>query len=495
MKKLVFLLLSCLPFVLSGQGLKAIYSFATFSSNAGNYVEITTSIDVNSLVEKQGGVEVELTVLICKVEDSTPVVYVEKRNLKAKKDASLTASQMLDTQRARLDNGDYILYMSFADKNSSKQPIEIKDVIRMSYPEGELAVSDIQIINTPKKAVGNTVNTKQGYEIIPYSFDAIPKTQSRIDYYVEVYNADKYFKTDSLYALTTVIEDLNTNRKVEGFMRVERVKSQDISAFIGAIDIASLPEGSYYLTVEVRDSKNILHAYKREAFFRQSDLKSESSKNLDIPSDAFVFALTEEQLDDNIKTLVPIASESQIHFIEHDLDSATKDAKLYFLYNFWKNQDAVAPQRAWQEYRTRLEYVNRVYKTNIKEGYLTDMGRVYLVYGPPSDIIDEKFKASSGLRKRTMNDIAATPGMEKRSADGVNYLPYQMWRYDRTPFGETNRMFVFYAQQNDLTEYTLLHSNAKGERNEIYWEDVLSRYTLGPGVEGAAGVQFRKGHK
>ena len=264
---------------------------------------------------------------------------------------------------------------------------------------------------------------------------------------------------------------------------------------IGALDISKLPEGSYYLTIEVRDRNNILHAYKREAFFRQSDIKQETEKNIDIPKDAFVFALNDEQLDENIETLEPIASEAVRQFIRKELPTATRDVKLYFLYNFWRNEDAVAPQSAWQQYRTKLEYVNKKYSTNIKKGYQTDMGRVYLVYGVPTDIIDEKFKASSGLKKRTLDDIVATPGMEKRDADGVNYLPYQMWRYDRTPFGETNRMFVFYAKQNDLSEYTLLHSNAKGERNEMYWEDVLSRYTLGPGVEGEAGVQFRKGHK
>jgi hypothetical protein len=69
-----------------------------------------------------------------------------------------------------------------------------------------------------------------------------------------------------------------------------------------------------------------------------------------------------------------------------------------------------------------------------------------------------------------------------------------MWRYDHTPFGESNRTFVFYAPQNDMAEYFLLHSNVKGEKQDMYWESVLSRHTLPDGVEGDAGIQFRKGH-
>lgn len=495
MKRTAFFCLCLLPCLLFGQGIRAIYDFTTYSSTEGNYVELNTSVDMGSLVLSDNGAEVELTVLICKAENTDEVMYLDKRDLKADKTVYGAGKQMLDTQRMKLADGNYVLYMSFKDKNSSAAAVEEKDVIRMNYPQGELAVSDIQIINTPVKSSAKTINTKQGYEIIPYPFDALPKDKNRIDYYVEVYNADKYFAKDSLYFLTTVIENLNTNTRMADFARAEMIKAKDISAVIGALDISKLPEGSYYLTVEVRDRNNILHAYKREAFFRQSDIKQETEKNSDIPKDAFVFALTDEQLDENIETLEPIASEAVKQFIRKELPTATRDIKLYFLYNFWRNEDPVSPQLAWQQYRTKLEYVNKKYATNIKKGYQTDMGRVYLVYGAPTDIIDEKFKASSGLKKRTLDDIAATPGMVKRDADGVNYLPYQMWRYDRTPFGETNRMFVFYAQQNDLSEYTLLHSNAKGERNEMYWEDVLSRYTLGPGVEGEAGVQFRKGHK
>ncbi len=493
MKKLILGIMLILPCLLNAQGLRAIYSFTTYSSEQGNYVDLNTSIDMQSLVVSEQGAQVELITLICDVEKPDKVYYVDKKILKAEAGEIGSQKQMLDIQRVKLQNGIYLLYMSFKDLNTQNQPVEIKDAIKVDYPSGELALSDVQIINKPEKSTSKALNVKHGYVITPYSFDAIAQGVNRLDYYVEVYNADKYFAKDSLYILTAVIENLSTNRKVENFARIERVRAKQTTAHIGALDITELPEGSYYLTLEIRDANNILHAYKREAFYRQSDKKQ--SINADIPRDAFVFELSNEQLDENIKSLEPIASEVVKAFIKKELPTATKEVKQYFLYNYWKNENATSPQTAWYEYRTRLEYVNRTYTTHIKPGYLTDMGRVYLVYGPPSYVIDEKFKASSGMKKRTLNDVAATPGMEKRSADGVNYLPYQMWRYDKTPFGESNRMFVFYAKQNDMSEYTLLHSNAKGEINEIYWEDVLSRYTLGPGIEGEAGVQFRKGHK
>lgn len=43
-------------------------------------------------------------------------------------------------------------------------------------------------------------------------------------------------------------------------------------------------------------------------------------------------------------------------------------------------------------------------------------------------------------------------------------------------------------------EYFLLHSDAKGEPFDRFWENTLSRGLLPEGVEGEAGIQFRKGY-
>ena len=116
----------------------------------------------------------------------------------------------------------------------------------------------------------------------------IAKDNNTLNYYVEIYNADKYFGVDSLYVLTTAIENFTTNRKVEGVLKGRRMKSKSTSVIIGDIDLSELEEGSYYLTIEVRDANNILHAYKKEAFYKESD-KKPTFEQIGIPKDAFVF--------------------------------------------------------------------------------------------------------------------------------------------------------------------------------------------------------------
>jgi hypothetical protein len=115
----------------------------------------------------------------------------------------------------------------------------------MNYPESELMLSDVQIINPPKKSSNQASNVKNGYVIEPYMFDMIAKDNNTLNYYVEIYNADKYFGVDSLYVLTTAIENFTTNRKVGGVLKGRRMKSKSTSVIIGDIDLSELEEGSY----------------------------------------------------------------------------------------------------------------------------------------------------------------------------------------------------------------------------------------------------------
>jgi GWxTD domain-containing protein len=502
MKRIFLLIMMVLPFVGIGQNIKALYCFRTYFSPIGNYVEINTSIDATTIEKAKLNnnswqAKAELTTIICQESNIDSAIYVDKRIIKSpevKDSNSLNNVSLLDMQRVPLENGTYIVFFELRDENSTLQPLYYKDYFKVDYKKDDINVSDIMLIDKLSKATENNIMTKSGYDLQPYMFDVISKDNNTLKYYAEVYNADKAFGKDNYYALVTTIEDLTTNKKIQDMQTVKREKAANITPIISSIDISSLAEGSYFLTVEVRNDKNVLYAYKKHSFFKQSDKKQEIN-NMDIPSDAFVNFIPDTDLNEDIHYLIPIASDNQRDYIRSGLKKASPSEKRYFLYQFFKQEDASHPENAWNDYMKKVAYVNEKFGTHIRKGYQTDMGRIYLAYGAPDNIIDEKFGASSGLKRRTQNDAFQNPDAENINADGVNYLPYQMWHYNKTPFGETNRMFVFYAKQDDMSDYTLLHSNAKGELQDMYWERTLSRNTLDAGVEGKAGVQFRKNHE
>jgi predicted HTH transcriptional regulator len=193
-------------------------------------------------------------------------------------------------------------------------------------------------------------------------FDVISKDNNTLKYYAEVYNADKAFGKDNYYALVTTIEDLTTNKKIQDMQTVKREKAANITPIISSIDISSLAEGSYFLTVEVRNDKNVLYAYKKHSFFKQSDKKQEVN-NIDIPSDAFVNFIPDTDLNEDIHYLIPIASDNQRDYIRSGLKKASPSEKRYFLYQFFKQEDASHPENAWNDYMKKVAYVNEKFGT------------------------------------------------------------------------------------------------------------------------------------
>ncbi|MBO6117458.1 MAG: GWxTD domain-containing protein [Bacteroidales bacterium] len=502
MKKIFCLLLIVLPLISSAQNINVIYALRTYHSSSADYAEINTSVEASSLntVRTNSGKyrkSAEFTVIICSTDAPDSAIYVEKRVINSPEVAdssSLNNVALLDMQRTALRNGDYVVYFEIKDADSDMPPMRYRDVIRMNYPQNEINVSDIMLVESYEKSSKNTVYTKSGFEMKPYMPDVIPQTMDVITYYAEIYNADKEFGENTMYAVVTAVEDLTTGKKVGDIQTIKRQKAQNITSVLGSLNVSQLTEGSYYLTVEVRNGNNILYAYKRYPFYKQSDKKKEINFS-EVPENAFVNNMDDSTLKENIRCLRPVASKSQTDYILKTLKTSSVAEDRYFLYQYYAEKNAAHPETAWAEYMRKINLVNEKYSTPIKKGYDTDMGRVLLLYGEPNTIIDEKFGASSGFDIRTDADKVMnveSPPMDPR---GVSYYPYQIWVYEHTPFGESNRKFVFYAKQNNLAEYFLLHSNARGELQDLYWENVLSHGTLDQGVVGKAGKQFQRGHQ
>lgn len=490
MKRVFIILLSLLPSLGFAQGLNAIYSFTSYQTPEGRpYIEVNLSIDASSVEYINNRARVEVVLIISQEEE---IKHIEKREINAQKSKE-NANSIIDIQRIALNNGEYKAELSFRDINAQTEALVVEDEIRINYPKDEVAVSGVQLVESYTKTETESMYSKNGYDIIPYPFEGIPENRNQIHYYAEVYNADKKFGEDNYYAVGIALEEALTKTKLSNFQRIRREKTSPVNIIMGGFDIQDLPEGYYNLVVEARDANNHLFAYSSTGFIRYAhkDIKEESFL---LPEDAFVNKINEEDIDEHLHSIHPIASEMHKDFLRKEARTASLEEKRNFLFNFWRQINFNNPEGEWKYYMTQVDYVNKTYSTRIRKGYETDMGRVYLVYGEPDKIIDEKFKSTGGIKQRTMADRIANPDAIDQSPDGVSYMPYQIWRYNRTPFGESNKSFVFYAKQNNLMEYFLLHSDAKGEPYDRFWENVLTRGVLPEGVEGEAGVQFRKGY-
>ena len=109
--------------------------------------------------------------------------------------------------------------------------------------------------------------------------------------------------------------------------------------------------------------------------------------------------LSEGELTEKIKRLRYVATQSEIDFIE---DGGTFAEKRRRYADFWSERDPTPGTPANEsmiEYFRRIDYANKNYRS-YAEGWLTDMGRIYIVYGPPDRIERDPF-ASDGKPRET----------------------------------------------------------------------------------------------
>ena len=356
----------------------------------------------------------------------------------------------VDQQRILLPNGIYNYEMIIVDKNTTeKKEFKMHDIIAVSYNNTDLDISGIQLVESYKKSEKESILTKSGLDLSPYVATFYPENINKITFYTEIYNSNKDSGTDSSFLFKYYIENANDLKSTD-LVGFKKQKKAEVNVLFAEIPIADLVSGNYNLVVEVVNKENIV-LKKKKVFFQRSNNKEKPLELSELYkqsiNNTFVaFYTNEDTLKEYIKSTWPIANSSERQFVNDMLKKSSLEAKQKFFYNFWLSRNANDPENAWLQYKEKVAYVQRKYKTQVKKGYESDRGRVYLQYGPPSSIVDVPHEPIA--------------------------YPYEIWHY-YTIMDKTNRKFVFYNPDIAGNDYPLLHSDMIGEIITRNWEDFV----------------------
>lgn len=422
----------------------------------------------------------------------------------------------LDVQRFAVGNGIYNLDITLRDKASDDEASTVSEKVMVGFDRRQPTLSSLQLMASIRPTVKENILSRGGYDMEPYVSDFLPERVKRLDYYYEIYDVDRYFyhevfnngadmairKTNSESSredIMTVayIEELETGRRISA-EHITRRNTAPTVPVAGSIDIEWLPSGNYNLVCEVRDRFNHLLLFSKLPIFRSNP----GVKAPEVSEFAATFAgrYTEDELNLYIDALYPIASEPEKAVAADLVKRPGLEEKQAFLYRFWTSRNAMAPEAEWLKYKERVDYVQEHFSYPMTRGIMTDRGRVYLQYGPPDFIRDEKNFAVVGRSSSIGNESPTLSTLGNRGMDsgevGVGqtfYLPYQLWRYNKLPDDDQNRVFLFWDEHRS-GYYKLLNSNARGEIQEADWERRLSRLMIPEGEIGEVGRQFNRGY-
>ncbi len=458
--------------------IQAQFLYARFwSPTEGPYVETYLSV-IGNTVEYQklpnGKFQGKVGVSLIFSQDSVVVNYDKYELLSPMIDYTSTfISNFVDQQRFQLPNGTYNLEIQIRDINSTFVPDPINQTVVIDFPDDEIAISGIQLVESYTETQEPNQLSKSGFDLVPYVNNYIPDAVNTLSFYTEIYNTEKIIGEGGQFLINYYLEAYETGKKLTKFTSFKREYVQPVNILFANFKINELPSGNYKLVVEARNRQNVVLATNKIFFQRNnpdvtpnySDYTGVSAQN------SFVSKIKSiDTLRIYIDYIGPISTDMELNFVKYQIDEGNADMQMMqrFFFNFWLDRDELNPEYAWKQYLSAVDLVNEQFGAPGRKGlkgYQTDMGRIYLKYGPPNTITDRPFDAS-------------TSGMTINDGGGNTYdagsVPYQIWHYYTIEeLNLRNRKFVFANVHIALSNYKLIHSNVPGEIQNENWQAEL----------------------
>lgn len=112
------------------------------------------------------------------------------------------------------------------------------------------------------------------------------------------------------------------------------------------------------------------------------------------------------------------------------------------MFKYWKG---ISQYLTKKEYFSRLDFANKNFKSDFREGWKTDRGRIYALYGKYDEI--ERFPYEGSTRA------------------------YEIWTYNKIQGGA---IFVFVDNSTGFGDYVLVHSTAQNEIRDDNWKEKIN---------------------
>lgn len=302
------------------------------------------------------------------------------------------------TQRSVIvQPGIYKIRTVVRDNESKKISTVIQKIIVGNYSMRNLALSDIMLISK--------VSTEgDRRSIVPNVSGNIGENNNVFYIFFEVYSPSR---SDSL-ELHYIVADYKGKQLLSKYQnyRAQGPRSQIITRF----DSSQYSTGAYVITVEAR---SVLSDDAVPPILKQRPFVVRWGN---VP-------INVSDLDLAIRQLRYIAKDDEYDEIE---DAGTNEAKRKLFEEFWKKRDPNPDTKRneyMEEYYSRVEYANQHFAHYI-EGWRTDMGMVFILFGSPNNV--------------------------ERHPFDIDSKPYEVWSYY-----DYNRSVVF-IDETGFGDYRLL---------------------------------------
>ncbi|HUI30013.1 MAG TPA: GWxTD domain-containing protein [Candidatus Acidoferrales bacterium] len=344
--------------------------------------------------------------------------------------------------------GNYRLIVKCDDLNDSLKGDSVAtDFPVPDYNVDKLETSEIELCSTITQGKSSSIFYKNTYDVIPNPSIIFGLGMPIIYFYLEVYNIPTG-KGDSLFTAGYEIRDSFGQVRKNSFRTRKKFGASSVE--VGTVNGSNLKTGAYTFTYTVSDSAaNLVASSSKKFFVYNPNLGAPEAPDSGVASKIIlssVYAtMGEEQLDKEFGEAKYIASSSE----KSQYGEITGlEGKRQFLYEFWKRKNSEENSNGKDErteYLQRVAYADDHFRAGMREGWQTDRGRVYIMYGNPDEI--------------------------DRHPNETDSKPYEIWYFNSVEGGVS---FDF-VDRTGFGDYQLVNSTERNEIHDDNWQQYLTQ--------------------
>jgi GWxTD domain-containing protein len=289
-------------------------------------------------------------------------------------------------------------------------------------------MSDLYFISSLQRAKGGSIFEKNGLLMIPSvsRFYTVDDSSKKAYIYYEINGMDFNENAIPYYDTRFFVYTFSGEEVASGSKEFIPKKSSE-TARVEVVPLGDLKTGMYRLSVLVTD-QSTKRTVTRERCFR---ISSEEDR-------AMILPMSDADIENYLKQIQYIATNEEKKLFKR-LNARGKQA---FLLDFWRSRDS-SPETPENEFMLahfqKLHYA----ETHFKGGIDSDMGRVYIQYGPPMDV--------------------------QREVSHIEYeKPVEIWTY-----AQDGRIEFIFVDRSGDNRFVLVHSTHVDEYSNPNWMDDL----------------------
>jgi GWxTD domain-containing protein len=349
-----------------------------------------------------------------------------------------------DIITAQLSPGSYSVLLKAASFMGGYTGEKLLKIDVPDFKSTGLSMSQLQLAYNVINPDGGPFD-KAGKRLIPNIRRVFSHDDKLVYYYAEVYNLDS---AKSEFSTTIRIYDANGNLYKEIAPSTQASAGKSASVLSG-FNITAFRSGYYKLIVIATQGTDSAYAEKyleitpgkiEFEIAQEKEELAEYPEAINITNDIEAKKFRNE--------IVYIASRDELR----QYDALPIEGKNGFCKAFWRKRDTEPGSEVNEfkiEHYRRFKYVNEAYSTfqdtnTEPNGWKSDMGRVYIVYGTPSD--------------------------EENYPSALEEKPWKRWNYDNIEGG----VYFIFVDEGGYGTYRLIHSTAKSEPHNENWPYIVN---------------------